>query len=282
MPDLENITPVNTQEDTTTEETSTENKPVSPPPSNEERAAAKAEKEAEEKKKEENPGDTTEEKPAEETKEEEEKPAEELDTTVWGDTGDEVANSTLLVLQNAGVSTDEAKALLWDAVEAGDPSKVDKDALIEKVGKANATLIMAGIENVTSRNNDLIAEVKDIAHKSAGSPENWETAVNWAKKNLSEEDLDELRGMIDKGGRQASFATKEIVARYNADPKNTSLTAGETQLKPDGKSETPVKGISRLEYGKQLDLLFRKGIREGHPEFKALQAQRAAGRKQGL
>lgn len=204
----------------------------------------------------------------------------ELDTSVWGDTGDEVGNSVLQTLQNSGVSTEEAKALLWDAVEAGDPTKVDRDALVEKVGKAKATLIMAGIENVTSRNNAKIAEVTKVANETAGGEANWKKASAWAVKNLKAEELDELRNMLDKGGRQAKFAAVEIVARYNDDPKNTALNAGGGQVKPDGKGGNAVQPISRREYGEALDKLHR---RRGTPaEFAALKAQRQAGIKAGI
>lgn len=247
-----------------------------PPPTNAERAAARAAKEAEKKSKEES-DDPDAQTPEDASEEDEEKP---LDTSVWGDTGDEVANSVLQTLQNAGVSTEEAKALLWDAVSEGDPKKVDRDALVEKVGKAKATLIMAGVENVTDRNNKRIAEVSEIAHEAAGGKDNWTKATKWARDKLKKDDLNEIRDMLDKGGRQARFAAAELVDLYNADPNNTALAAGKSQIAPDGKSTATIKGISRREYGEMLDKLHRKG---GTPaEFSALSARRAAGQKQGI
>lgn len=278
MPDLDNVTPAGGNAATGTaddkpiiENASTEGAAPEtrdgPPPSNADRKAAKAEAgEPEKAVEEETQGAGSE--------------ATELDTAVWGDAGDEVANSVLLTLQNSGVSTADAKALLWDAVEAGDPSKVDRDALVEKVGKANATLIMAGIENVTSKNNERIGQVTKIAHEAAGSSENWSKATKWANAKMEESELNELRNMLDKGGRQAKFAANEIVARYNEDPNNTALSAGAAQVTPDGKANAVVKGITRREYGEQLDRLHRRGA--GEAEFNALRAQRAAGKKQGI
>lgn len=259
-----------------------------PPPSNAERAAAaKAEadkviadaKATEEDASEEEAENTDPAEGAEEEAEADAKP-EALDNSVWGDTGDDVGNSVLETLQNSGVSTEEAKALLWDAVAAGDPTKVDRDALVEKVGKANATLIMAGIETVTAKNNAAIAEVTAIAHETAGSKEGWEKTTAWARKNMSEDDLAELKAMIDKGGRAAKFATAELVSAYNADPKNTSLNAGKGQVTPDAKSTKKVEGISRLEYGQQMLQLQRRGASQD--EFAALRAKRNAGKAQGL
>ena len=292
MPDLDNVTPaggnaapgavqVNDDDQSVIENAPTDGAdPTSqdgPPPSNAERKAAKEAKEAAEKAAKEKAEAEAAATGDGENEDDEEK---ELDTSVWGDSGDEVGNSVLQTLQNSGVSTEEAKALLWDAVEAGDPTKVDRDALVEKVGKAKATLIMAGIENVTSRNNAKIAEVTKVANETAGGEANWKKASAWAVKNLGADELDELRNMLDKGGRQAKFAAGEIVARYNDDPKNTALTAGKGQVKPDGKGGNAVQPISRREYGEQLDKLHR---RRGTPaEFAALKAQRQAGIKAGI
>lgn len=300
MPDLDNVTPaggnaapgaaqVNDDDQPPVQNAPTDGAdPTSqdgPPPSVAERKAAKeakeaAEKAAKEKADAEAASAEDDENGEGEGEGEDDDEGKELDTSVWGDTGDEVGNSVLQTLQNSGVSTDEAKALLWDAVEAGDPTKVDRDALVEKVGKAKATLIMAGIENVTSRNNAKIAEVKKVASETAGGEANWSKASAWAVKNLPADELDELRNMLDKGGRQAKFAAGEIVARYNDDPKNTALQAGTKQVKPDGKAGSNVQPISRREYGDALDKLHR---RRGTPaEFAALKAQRQAGIKAGI
>lgn len=203
----------------------------------------------------------------------------ELDTSVWGYAGDEIANSVLTTLQNSGVTTDEAKALLWDAVEAGDPTKVDRDKLVEKVGASNATLIMAGIENVTSKNNAKIEEVTEIANTAAGGADNWKAVRDWAKQNIAESELAELAGMLDQGGSQAKFAAKEIVDKYNADTKNTSV-GDTTPLKGDGKDTSPVgEGISKREYGTQLMVLRRRGGTDA--DYKALKAKRDLGKRQG-
>lgn len=253
--------------------------PNSPPKSNADRAAEKAAKEAAEKaaKEGDEEGEEGSEEDDGEDEDAEDKP---LDTSVWGDTGNDVANSVLETLQNSGVTPDEAKALLWDAVEAGDPTKVDRDALVEKVGKAKATLIMAGVKNVTDTNNKQIAEVTAIAHDAAGSKADWDKATKWANAKMDPNDLDELRAMIDKGGKSAKFATAELVAAYNADPKNTALEAGKGQITPDTKSTKKVEGISRLKYGQELEKLHNRGGTQA--EFDKLKAQRNAGKAQGL
>lgn len=298
MPDLDNVTPAGGNAAPGTQQVNDDDQPVienaptdgadptaqdGPPPSNADRKAAKEAKEAAEKaakEKADAEAAAAEDGDDGDGEGDDDKDNKELDTSVWGDTGDDVGNSVLQTLQNSGVSTEEAKALLWDAVEAGDPTKVDRDALVEKVGKAKATLIMAGIENVTGKNNAKIAEVTKVANDTAGGEANWKKASAWAVKALPADELDELRNMLDKGGRQAKFAAGEIVARYNDDPKNTALQAGTKQVQPDGKAGKAVEPMSRRDYGNALDKLHR---RRGTPaEFAALKAQRQAGIKAGI
>ena len=205
----------------------------------------------------------------------------ELDTAVWGDPGnDEVGKSTLTLIQNSGMTPETALELFGKARERMDPSLVDRDKLVEAVGKTKATLIMAGFETVTSREKARVAEVTKVVHDVAGGEDNWKKATKWATAKLDSADLDELRDLLDKGGRQARFAAAEIVNRYNGDPKNTALSAGTGQVTPDTKAAPTAKGITRREYGEQLERLYRRGAAEA--EFNALRAQRNAGKKQGI
>lgn len=249
-----------------------------PAPSNKDRADAKAAKEAADKEaKAKAEADAAAAKDDDETADDDK----ELDTAVWGDPGnDEVGKSTLTLIQNSGMTPETALELFGKAREKMDPSLVDRDKLIEAVGKTKATLIMAGFETVISREKARVAEVTKVVHDAAGGEDNWKKATKWAVAKMDAAELDELRAMIDKGGRQATFAAVEIVNRYNSDPKNTALAAGKGQVTPDTKATPTVKGITRREYGEQLDRLYRRGATEA--EFNALRAQRNAGKKQGI
>jgi len=250
-----------------------------PAPSNKERADAKSAKEAAEKEaKAKAEADAAASKDGEYDEDNDDK---ELDTAVWGDPGnDEVGRSTLTLIQNSGMTPETALELFGKAREQMDPSLVDRDKLIEAVGKTKATLIMAGFETVTSREKARVHEVTKVVHEAAGGEENWKKATKWATAKMDASELDELRAMLDKGGRQAKFAADEIISRYNSDPKNTALAAGNGQVTPDTKATTTVKGITRREYGEQLERLYRRGASEA--EFNALRAQRNAGKKQGI
>ena len=279
MTDLSNVTPAGGNAapgGSSPADDEEDNDVGAPAPSNKDRADAKAAKEAAEKE-----ATAKAEAGAAAANDGEDDDDKELDTEVWGDPGnDEVGRSTLTLIQNSGLTPETALELFGKAREQMDPSLVDRDKLVEAVGKTKATLIMAGFETVTSREKARVAEVTKVVHDAAGGEDNWNKATKWATAKLDAAELDELRTMLDKGGRQANFAAAEIVNRYNSDPKNTALSAGKGQVTPDTKSTTTVKGITRREYGEQLDRLYRRGASEA--EFNALRAQRNAGKKQGI
>ena len=167
--------------------------------------------------------------PVEATKEE--APAEKtdtvLDTAVWGDSGSEVGNSVLGMLQDSGVSTEDAKALMYDAIQAGDVSMIDQAALADKVGKNAAAIILSGTKSFIAENAAKNEIAVQEVHKTAGGKDNWDAVATWSSKSLPESELAEYRPMIDKGGASARFAVSEILAAYNSPcelkhhPRNT-------------------------------------------------------------
>ena len=209
------------------------------------------------------------------------KTSDELDTTVWGSTGDEVGDSVLLVLQNSGIPVEDAKALIYDPLtEHGDPTKLDKDALIEKVGKANANLVMAGIENFVAKNNAKNEAVLKDVYEVAGGKENWDQVAPWAKEKLSEADRKDYADMLDAGGAKAKFAAQEIIRLYNADTNNTSI-GKTTTLEGESAAGDQGEAITRVEYAERMDKLHRTG-KASKAAIAEVQRARERGRKKGI
>lgn len=204
----------------------------------------------------------------------------ELDTEVWGDSGSDIGNSVLGMLQNSGVSTEDAKALLYDAVIAGDATQIDKTALTEKVGKHAAEIILTGTKAFIAETAAKTAEAVKAVHAAAGSKDNWDKASSWASKNIPEETLAEYRPMIDSGGAQARFAVSEIIAAYNKAPQNSSISTTSTRVEATSTSPPARTAMSRAEYVAALDKAHRKGA--SNKEIATIQAARNLGRKQGL
>lgn len=222
----------------------------------------------------ETPADT----PAEEPAAEEPK-ATELDTDVWGDTQSDVGNSVLGMLQDSGISPDDAKVLLFDAIQAGDATKIDMDALTAKVGKNAATIIASGAKSYISENNAKQVSILSTVHDAAGGEANWNTARDWAKANMDAATLKEYIPLIDKGGASARFATAEVLAAYNASGENSTL-APAPRAEPTSVSPPASTATTRAEYVAALEKANR--TRQGPKVIAAIQAARNLGRQQGI
>ena len=180
-----------------------------------------------------------------------------LDTEVWGTTNDEVGDSVMLMLQNAGITVDDAQGLLLDAVMAGDVTKVDKDKLTAAVGKAQATLILAGAENYINRNNARKTEVENTLHETVGGKTQWGKITEWAKTALKQEELMDYVGMVDQGGRKAALAAKDLKERYeeaNGTMDDKTVVPKNTPQKRD-----EVEPLSRQQYFAEMEKLTRTG-----------------------
>jgi hypothetical protein len=203
-----------------------------------------------------------------------------LDTDLWGGTGDSVGDSVLALLQNGGMTPDDAKSLMFDAVQSGDVSKVDRAALEAKVGKDRANLILAGTENYVSRLATQAQTVLTEVHGAVGGKDNWSAITAWAKTGVSEADLNQYRSMIDAGGAQARFAAQELVAKFNSDGSNTTLDAGKQEMLPDAAAAPSGRATTRAEYSAELSKAHRAG---GNPGVLAeIQQARNRGRTKGL
>lgn len=207
------------------------------------------------------------------------KAKETLDTSKWTSTDDDVGDNVLLLLQTSGVEPDVAKSLLYDAVVAGDPTKIDRDSLVEKVGKVNASLILAGVENFIARNNAKSDAITATVHDAVGGKDNWTKVAEWSGKNIDADKRTELAVMIDAGGAQAKFAATELLNMYNADEKNTSL-GSTTRIEGDAKAPDTGRAIDRRTYATELEKAHRNGA---NPAVIAeIQAARVRGRQRGL
>ncbi len=198
---------------------------------------------------------------------------------VWGSTGDDAGDSVLALLKDAGATPDTAKALLWDAVKEGDVTKIDRDALVEAVGKGNANLVMAGMENYVTKIQHRTKEVTEAVHNAVNGADNWAAIRSWAKETLSESEMVDYAEMIDKGGRQAKIAAKDLAEQY-VEAGNT-LTQG-TAVTPTGKpAPQTVTPLSRSDYFTAVEKLHKTG-KADEASLNQLWKQRELGKAKGL
>lgn len=197
------------------------------------------------------PDDKPKEEPKPDPNVEDDKP---LDTTVWGDTGHEDGNAVLTLLQNSGVSQDDAKAILFDAVRDGDLTKIDRAKLEEKVGKVKAQLIVTGATAFIKDQKAAAEAIVTTLHTEVGGKDNWSKVADWAKKAMPDDQLGEYRDMINAGGLKATLAAKAMKEAYEGDQKNSSLTIREVVPKSGGTPEA-IQPLSKTEYLNALEKL---------------------------
>lgn len=219
------------------------------------------------------------EEPAEEPAEEEAEA--EAEVELWGGTGSEEGDAALQLLQSAGVTEDEAKAALYDAAVSGDINKVDMEFLTEKLGAAQAKLVMAGVRQTIADNEAKSQEVRKQVIDVVGDEDTWNKVTEYARKNVPEAELDEYRELIGAGGAKARFAAQELVAKYNGDESNSTINAARVE----GSSSAPpaVRAISRKEYSEGLAKAMRmQAGPKQEAAVAALQKARNAGKQRGI
>lgn len=200
------------------------------------------------------------------------------DTAVWGSTGTEVGDSVLELLSSAEITPADAKALMYDAVVAGDVTQIDQAALIEKIGKAKATLVMAGVKDFVAEKVAKEKSITDAVYGEAGGKENWEKVREWSKDKLTDEQRTEYNDMFNSGGAKARFAAQEMIQQYNKNSKASSVGKTRT-IKGDGQAKPNVTPITKREYAEQMEVAHRKGDKSA---IAKIQLARVAGRKAGI
>lgn len=199
-----------------------------------------------------------------------------LNVDVWGSTGDPTGDAVMEIMQNAGMTPEDAKALMYDAVMGGDVTKIDQAALIEKVGKARAALITAGTENFITKQAGKAASILADVHGSVGGEDNWKQLAAWANTAVPEAELNDYRAMIDAGGAKARFAAQELLGKFNAADTNNSM--GDTTITPDTIAPSAARQLTRAEYYAETEAAYKRGDTNKINEIqKARERGRAAG-----
>lgn len=198
----------------------------------------------------------------------------------WGDTGTDVGNSVLTVLQESGLEVSKAKELLYDAVQSGDPSKIDEAALTEAMGSAaQARIVVSGIRSHVKEISTRAQEIKTSLYDEVGSEENWSKLSTWAKETLSDSDLQDYMELVGQGGRKAKLAARDLMEQYE-EAGNTSLKDRTTVPSKTAKTTSTEQPLSRKEYFDAMEKAQREGKLNESTKAK-LWKQRQAGVQAG-
>ncbi|QIG67214.1 putative scaffolding protein [Rhizobium phage RHEph15] len=199
---------------------------------------------------------------------------------------DPSAQAAVELLKEAGVTPAEAAGIFDEAVKNNDPRLIDVKKLEAKVGKAKALLIMNGVQDyhrrTTVEHEKTVQEVKQVF----GGDQGWETVKTWAQAREKvdpafKKELDDIRADLNKGGRTARAAAKDLLAVYNGDSNTKGLGAVTQKLVKGDGTPAPVGGpLSRADYNTELKKAYANGATKA--VIDQLNARRQAGMKAGI
>lgn len=199
--------------------------------------------------------------------------------------GDESADSVVDLLKDANVGAREANLIFEEALKTDDLSKIKWDVLEEKLGAAKAKLAKVAIQDYYNRVYSQHVATTKAVHEAVGGEANWQKIAKWVRTTEKADpsraaEFNELRKGIDSGGKLAMYATKDLIALYEADTKNKGLGTSKV-VRGDKATDNSQHGspLSKTEY----NALIKKAHSEraSAADIAALRARRQAGMKAG-
>jgi hypothetical protein len=188
------------------------------------------------------------------------------------------------LLKEAGIGPNEANAYFEKALKSGDLNDVDVKGLEAKLGKAKATLVMAGVTAHYTALATKAQETVTAVHEVFGGEKNWSTVRDWAHAAEKADpkvksQINAIRGMIDEGGFRAEAGARELLRMYNSAPNQKGLGTSKLAV---GNSTGTVIGthLTRSDYLTELKAAHERGAPRA--EIQALDARRRAGKAAGI
>lgn len=128
------------------------------------------------------------------------------------------------LLADAKVTEAEAFKIFGKAVESMNLADIDQALLEEKLGKTNAQLAMAGLQQYYATDLAAKLETKHKVEAAFGNAEGWKAARAFfaAKVQSGDAPTKALMGMLDQGGVAAELAIERMVSMYVTDPNTRS------------------------------------------------------------
>lgn len=203
-------------------------------------------------------------------------------------------NSAINLMKDAGMTPAEASTIFDEAAQTGDVSKVDRAALVEKIGEDRANLVLAGFNSYVAKEGEAVLQRLNTVQEAVGGADNWSSMIKWARVKAANDtafrdEVTEINKMMNEGSTTAStLAAKHFKELYNADPKNSTITTVKVDpVVPHNKPAVPAVSsatpISAREYADQMEAADRdlRGTAKV-AKLREIQANREAGRRAGM
>lgn len=211
-----------------------------------------------------------------------------LDAAVWGSTGHAVADEALRIIQNVGLSTDDAQELLLDAAMSRDPAMVDQKALTAKIGPRRAKAVMQALETFSKDMRPRDRRISDEVWQYSNGPKALERLIQQGSEKLNPAEMQGYLIEIGKGGSSAQRAVERLKATVSGKPVSLDRHVHTEQYaapraveKPD-----PAKSITSRTYVAAMQALHGNGSRLSFDARERREAElreaRRIGRENGL
>lgn len=211
-----------------------------------------------------------------------------LDAAVWGNIGHAGADEVLRMLQNSGLSTDDAVDLLGDAAMSRDPGKVDQKALTAKIGPRRAKAVMEGLEAFSRDMRPRDERISNDVYQHTNGPHNLQRLIAQAEAKMPWQQVQGYINEMGKGGASAQRAVEALRAAVTGEGASLDRRVHTEQYSAPRpvQQASAAAGITSQQYVAALEALHAPGSRlsfEARDRREAeLREARQIGRNNGL
>jgi len=188
------------------------------------------------------------------------------------------------MLKEAKLSDEDTEAIFAGVSDTGDMSKLDMQALVDKLGKDKAEVVKMLTESYLNTEFKAMNEIKESSYAITEGEDNFNAMRDWAREKEAADpqfakDLLEIRQMVDsRNPRAVKAAITELFDLYRADPETTIAAKLEVGDKTPGSAG--LEPMSRMDYINAVEKAHKNGTYD--QESKALWARRQSGIKNNI
>lgn len=196
---------------------------------------------------------------------------------------DPAAQGAIEVLKEAGVPASEADGFFAKALQTGNLEDIPWDKVEARIGKAKTFLVRSGVEQYHGNMLKKVNETVENTYTVFGSKENFEAAKLWAQAKEKTDpkfqaEVDEIRELLNMGGKKADAGARELLRLYNTDANTTSFNT--KLVTGDSTGNVIGKPLNRQEYVAELKKAHESGAKAA--VIAQIDARRRAGLAAGI
>lgn len=184
-------------------------------------------------------------------------PAQEAETHEFAETGDPTMDYVLGYVGEQGIGYDHPAL---QAALKGDFGQLEVELAKKNAPGSDRVLAMAQrvYEQHEAAENERNAATGNMLIEAAGSLEDWETTVEWARENGTDDEKAAVNDMLAAGGAQAQIAAQFLVSQHRAaqgtefegQPASTPSAAAA----PSASNEP----LTRVQFAQEAEKLYRQ------------------------